>query len=124
MNSSVLKSSAIMLALDFLWIWLVAGKMFAQMTENIQQTKMTVRPVGALASYVALILLFNTFIHQNTKDIEAFLLGALVYAVYDGTNYALFENWDAKTAFIDILWGGTLFYITKKLTFDITLSSS
>ena len=121
MNSSVLKSSAIMLALDFFWIWLIAGKMFAQMTENIQQTKMTVRPVGALVAYAAMILLFNIFIHKNTKDIEAFLLGALVYAVYDGTNYALFENWDAKTAFIDILWGGTLFYVTKKLTFDIHL---
>ena len=121
MNSSVLKSSAIMLALDFFWIWLIAGKMFAQMTENIQQNKMTVRPVGALASYVALILLFNIFIHKETKDIDAFLLGALVYAVYDGTNYALFDKWDAKTAFIDILWGGCLFYITKKLTFDIHL---
>ena len=121
MNSSVLKSSAIMLTLDFLWIWLVAGKMFAKMTENIQQNKMTVKPVGALASYVALILLFNIFIHKETKDIDAFLLGSLVYAVYDGTNYALFENWDAKTAFIDILWGGTLFYLTKKLTFDIHL---
>ncbi|AGE58159.1 putative membrane protein (DUF2177) [Paramecium bursaria Chlorella virus NW665.2] len=124
MNSSVLKSSAIMLTLDFLWIWLVAGKMFAKMTENIQQNKMTVKPTGALVAYVALILLFNTFIHKETPDIKAFLLGALVYAVYDGTNFALFEKWDAKTAFIDILWGGTLFYITKKLTFDITLSSS
>ncbi|AGE53345.1 putative membrane protein (DUF2177) [Paramecium bursaria Chlorella virus Fr5L] len=119
MNSSVLKSSAIMLTLDFLWIWLVAGKMFAKMTENIQQNKMTVKPVGALVAYVALILLFNTFIHKETPDIKAFLLGALVYAVYDGTNYALFDKWDAKTAFIDILWGGGLFYLTKKLTFDI-----
>jgi len=113
-----------MLTLDFLWIWLVAGKMFAKMTENIQQNKMTVKPTGALVAYAAMILLFNTFIHKETKDTDAFLLGALVYAVYDGTNYALFEKWDAKTAFIDILWGGCLFYITKKLTFDITLSAS
>jgi len=123
MSSSVLKSSAIMLALDFVWIWLVAGKMFTRMTENIQQTKMTVKPTGSLIAYGAMILLFNTFINKETSDIHAFLLGALVYAVYDGTNYALFEKWDAKVAFLDILWGGVLFYATKKLTFDITLSS-
>ena len=123
MNSSVLKSSAIMLALDFVWIWLVAGKMFTRMTENIQQTPMTVKPAGAIVAYTAMILLFNTFINKETSDIHAFLLGALTYAVYDGTNYALFDKWDAKTAFLDVLWGGVLFYITKKLTFDITLSS-
>jgi uncharacterized membrane protein len=109
-----------MLALDFVWIWLVAGKMFTRMTENIQQTKMTVKPTGALIAYGAMILMFTAFIHKETKDIDAFLLGASVYAIYDGTNYALFEKWDAKTAFLDILWGGCLFYITKKLTFDIT----
>ena len=119
MNSTVLKSSAIMLALDFVWIWLVAGKMFTRVAENIQQTKMIVKPAGALIAYGAMIMLFNTFINKETSDIHAFLLGALIYAVYDGTSYALFEKWDAKVAIIEILWGGILFYITKKLTFDL-----
>jgi uncharacterized membrane protein len=43
---------------------------------------------------------------------EAFLLGIVIYGVYETTNYALFKNWSILTVFMDTLWGGILFAST------------
>jgi uncharacterized membrane protein len=43
---------------------------------------------------------------------DAFLLGIVIYGVYETTNYALFKDWSILTVIIDTLWGGTLFAIT------------
>ena len=55
----------------------------------------------------------NYFIIKPNKSInEAFLLGLVIYGVYETTNYALFKNWSLATVFIDTLWGGVLFAST------------
>ena len=43
---------------------------------------------------------------------EAFLLGIVIYGVYETTNYALFKNWSILSVIIDTLWGGLLFAST------------
>lgn len=111
------KIAVTMLVLDFIWISIVAGNQFKKMTESIQGSEMIVRPLGAFVAYSAMIMLFYTFVRKDDPDWKAFLLGALAYALYDGTNYALFSKWELKTAIADVLWGGTLFYLTKKIAY-------
>ena len=111
------KVAAVMLILDFIWIYLVAGNAFSSVVENIQGSAMKVRPLGAVVAYAAMILLFSKFITKETSGLDAFLLGFLAYAIFDGTNFALFDKYDMKTAIVDALWGGSLFWLTSRIVF-------
>jgi uncharacterized membrane protein len=113
----LVKIAAVMLVLDGIWIYLVAGNAFSAVVENIQGSIMKVRPGGAVVAYTAMILLFNQFITKESSGWDAFLLGFFAYAIFDGTNYALFDNYDLKTAVVDGGWGGVLFWLTYKIVY-------
>ena len=113
----LIKISAILLILDLLWINTVSGKLFTRMIENIQGSPLKIKMVGALAVYVAIIALFYMFVSETTTDFKAFLLGFLAYAIYDFTSYALIDKWEFKTSLLDALWGGVLFFLTKKIMY-------
>lgn len=111
------KIAAVMLILDGIWIYLIAGNAFSSMVENIQGSAMKIRPAGAVVAYAAMILLFNQFITKESSGWDAFLLGFLAYLIFDGTNYALIDNWDLKTAVVDSVWGSILFWLTYKIVY-------
>lgn len=115
--SLLIKIAITMLVLDGIWIYLVAGNAFSSMVQSIQGSAMKIRPGGALVAYAAMILLFNQFITKESSGWDAFLLGFLAYTIYDGTNYALFDNWDLQTAIVDATWGGLLFFLTSQIVF-------
>jgi len=113
----LLKIAGVMLTLDFIWLYLVAGNAFSAVVDNIQGSIMKVRPLGAVVAYTAMILLFNQFITKESSGWDAFLLGFFAYAIFDGTNYALFDKYDLKTAVVDAAWGGALFWLTYKIVY-------
>jgi len=113
----LVKIAAVMLILDGIWIYLIAGNAFSSMVQNIQGSAMKIRPGGALVAYAAMILLFNQFITKESSGWDAFLLGFLAYLIFDGTNYALLTNYDLKTAVVDAMWGGFLFFLTSRIVF-------
>ena len=51
-------------------------------------------------------------IKPNKSIIEAFLLGLVIYGVFETTNYAMFKKWSIITVIMDTLWGGLLFAST------------
>lgn len=115
----VTKVAAVMLVLDSIWLYLVAGNAFLKVVENIQGSVMKVRPLGAVVAYSAMILLFYKFVTKQTSGFDVFLLGFLTYAIFDGTNYALFDKYDIQTAIVDALWGGLLFWLTSRIVFHV-----
>jgi len=65
-------------------------------------------------------LAFTTSSFERKKSIlEAFLLGIIIYAVYETTTLAILKNWTYKTAIIDTIWGGTLFALTTFIVYAI-----
>ena len=42
----------------------------------------------------------------------AFLLGLVIYGVYEGTNYAIIDGWKPWAVALDTIWGGILFALT------------
>ena len=74
--------------------------------------------LGVVICYILLIIGLNYFVLQNnslkTKDKikNAFILGIVIYGVYDSTNHAIFNKWDFKTLLIDTIWGGILLSLT------------
>jgi uncharacterized membrane protein len=71
---------------------------------------MTIRPESVVFCYFAIIAgLYYFIIKDNKSPLEAFLLGLVIYGVYDSTNYATLSNYTASFALKDTLWGGILF---------------
>ena len=109
-------TSIILLALDAMYLS-ATKTMFAEQVARVQRVAMNIRLPGAIACYALLMLGLNYFILFEQKTIlDAFLLGIIIYGVFDSTNYALFKHWKPAIALMDTLWGGVLFALTTYLT--------
>ena len=98
------------IALDLLFFWV--NDSFLQKTiRSVQGKPPKVRVLGALICYIALTGILYSSRKLNYKD--TFLLGLGIYAVYEGTNYAIFQAWPLQMVILDTLWGGTLFVLVK-----------
>jgi uncharacterized membrane protein len=112
----ILASAIIFISLDFIYLNLIKGYFFNQI-KIIQNSEPKINFLGALLCYIFLIIGINYFIIIPNKSInDAFLLGIVIYGVYETTNYTLFKNWSIYTVLIDTLWGGILFAATCYLT--------
>ena len=111
-NFLLLISSIVFISLDFIYLQLIK-KYFLNQIKLVQGSEPKVNYLGVALSYVFLIIGINYFIIKPRKDVyDAFLLGLVIYGVYETTNYALLKNWSIITVLIDTLWGGTLFAST------------
>jgi uncharacterized membrane protein len=73
--------------------------------------------------YILLVSGLYYFIIKNSASIkDAFLLGVLIYGVYETTNYAFFKDWSLLLVILDTLWGGILFSTTTFLYYKIAKS--
>ena len=97
--------------LDLLFFW-VNQSFLQKVIRGVQGKSSHVRWLGALICYVALTAIVYTF---RGSYLRTFLLGTSIYAVYEGTNYAIFQAWPIQMVILDTLWGGTLFVLVKYL---------
>lgn len=112
-----------LLLLDFLWIGLFMGNQYQKQITSIQKSKMKTKPLFAVMAYLLMIIGLNLFVLPNIrkgKELEdsltyGFTFGIVLYGVYDFTAGAVFEKWDTKLAFIDIAWGGFVYFISAYL---------
>jgi uncharacterized membrane protein len=109
-----LKTAVILFLVDLFWI-LTGGIFFRDMIENIQGEQLRPRWLSA-----ALVYLFMAYMLLETSSyLQAFTYGICIYAIYDLTNYALFEQYEWKLAIADILWGGLLFTFVRYLLLHV-----
>ena len=108
----LLISAIVFITTDFIYLNSVQG-FFGNQIKRVQGSPMVVNLLGAALCYIFLIAGINYFIIKPRKSVtDAFLLGIVIYGVYETTNYALFKDWSALTVVIDTLWGGILFALT------------
>jgi uncharacterized membrane protein len=112
-------SAIIMLLIDFIYLTIFSNH-FNNQVKLIQGTKIQMNYLGAIICYLCLFIAWSYFIiKKNGSYSEAFLLGALIYGVFETTNKAIFTNWNWDSVIIDTIWGGTLFllltYIARNL---------
>jgi uncharacterized membrane protein len=69
--------------------------------------------IGAVICYILLAFGLYYFVisKKNTSILDAFLLGLVIYGVFDSTNFVMFKKWDWRVMVIDGIWGGVLFSI-------------
>ena len=86
---------------------------FNNQIQSVQGSAPKMNYLGAALCYIFLIAGINYFIIKPKKSVsDAFLLGIVIYGVYETTNLALLKNWSILTVIIDTLWGGLLFAST------------
>ncbi len=112
----IIISAIVMLIMDYLYLSFSKNS-FINMVVNIQNSAFKFNIFGAIISYVLLIIANYHFIYKKKSNYyESFLLGIIIYGVFDGTNLAIFKNYDLKIGIIDTLWGGILMTITNYLS--------
>ena len=109
---SFLKTSLVMVTIDFMYLFSVKSYFENQITK-VQKSLLKINVFAIFCCYVFLVLGLNYFIIiQKKTPIEAFFLGMFVYGVYETTNWSLFSNWKFQTVLMDTIWGGILFFLT------------
>lgn len=102
-------------------IYLTSMKAFFDKQVNlIQGSNIEMKFIPAVLCYISLVVGLYYFIIKERKSLfEAFLLGFVIYSVYEFTNWALFKNWKLTTVLMDTLWGSVLFTLTTAIIYYI-----
>ena len=117
-NFILLVSAIIFISIDFIYLNVMKGY-FDNQIKRVQGSPIKMNYLGAALCYMFLIIGINYFIIKPRRSVsDAFLLGIIIYGVYETTNLALLKNWSILTVIIDTLWGGILFALT---TFIVNL---
>lgn len=100
--------------LDMLWLGLIATDLYKNAIGDLmRKSGSTATPnwPAALVVYFAIAMGITVFILQKTGNHPAQALfwggclGAIIYGVYDFTNYSVLNNWPFSITLIDFLWG-------------------
>jgi uncharacterized membrane protein len=104
----------ILLSIDYVYLYSMKNH-YSNLITNIQGKDLKLRIIPTLFVYLLLYLGWYTFIFINKNQISnnklllnAFILGIVIYGVYELTNYAIIDKWTLKTVLIDTVWGGIL----------------
>lgn len=116
----IIVSAIAMLCLDGVYLSTFSG-FFNKLVTSIQGTKIKFNALGAILCYILLIGGLNYFIIARKKSLqEAFILGLVIYGVYETTNLAIFKKWNIQAVALDSLWGAILFTLTSWITYKLT----
>lgn len=115
----ILSMSIILLILDFFYLQSVSC-FFKKQIFKVQNSKMEMDYIGVVLCYLLLCFgLYYFIISKKKSTLDAFLLGFVIYGVFETTNKALLKNWQWSSVLIDTFWGGLLFSITTFLVYKL-----
>jgi len=103
---------AIATCLDMLWLTF-RNSYHEALFRSIQQAPLTIRILPAIGIYLLLpIALYLGAVQPALSVLDGArrgaIVGAILYAFYDLTNYATLKKWTLEMAVTDTLWGTTL----------------
>ena len=110
-------SALTMIALDGLYLQTMKNS-FSEQIIKVQGSPLDLKILPTILCYMLLVFGLNYFIISKKQSLyAAFLLGIVIYGVYDTTTYALITKWSPQLALIDTLWGGILMCTTAYITY-------
>lgn len=116
-------TTIVMLILDSIYLNMFSN-FFNDVVQKVQGSKLKMNIVGAALCYIFLVIGLNYFIISRRKPLlDAFILGIVIYGVYETTSYALLEKWSPLAVLIDTFWGGILFTLTTYISYALFKST-
>ena len=116
----LLVSAIIFVVIDSIYLTTISNY-FNNQIKLVQGSPIKMNFLATLLCYIFLIFGINYFIIKPNRSIQdAFLLGLVIYGVFETTNMALFSKWSWLTVVIDTLWGGILFALTTYIVHIFT----
>lgn len=120
-TSEIIISALLLLSIDSVYLTIIKD-LFKNQIVSVQKSPLKLDFYGAALSYLFLIIGINYFVLQrNGSWVDAFVLGIVIYGVYEATSFALLKNWKPITVVIDTIWGGILFALVAILTKKIKI---
>lgn len=108
------------LIIDYFWLATMSN-FYNETVIAIQNEPIKINYYGAAMSYIAIIAGFLLFtvpnLDSDNKVISSLIYGGgfglISYAIFNGTNIAIFKNYAPEVALVDTLWGGTLYTLAS-----------
>ncbi len=108
-----IKLGLIVILIDYFYLSWIKDK-FNKMIVKIQGSDIELNYGAAALCYALLIFCLKHYIiDKKFNTLDTFLLGVIIYGIYETTSAATIKNWDTKIIVIDTLWGGCLFLISR-----------
>ena len=108
----LIKLSIIFTLIDSVFLYSMSGK-FQKMIKIIQGSELKMQIIPTIFCYIFLIFsLYYFIVFKKQSVLDAFLLGLLIYGVFETTNLAIFKKWDPLIGLVDTIWGGILFSLS------------
>lgn len=115
----LLTTSILFLVIDSIYLS-STSKHFNTLVSSIQGSSLQLDWLATFFTYIALIFGIYFLILREQKSVSyAFIVGIIIYAVYEFTNKAIFKQWSWNTVVMDTLWGGILHASTVYLVYKI-----
>jgi uncharacterized membrane protein len=93
---------------------------FKHIVSNIQGSPLVLDMLPTILCYIVLLFgLYYFIIREKRSYIDAGILGLVIYAVFDFTNKAIFDDWAWITVFMDTIWGGILYALTTYIVYKL-----
>lgn len=115
------------LALDALWLGLVAKGFYASQLGDLMRDKPGFIAAGVFyLAYVGGVVYFVVLPALTSASplraamINGALLGLLAYGTYDMTNYATLKGWPAALVAVDLAWGAFITAMAAACGFALT----
>jgi uncharacterized membrane protein len=115
----------IFIAIDALWLGLVAPKFYKAQIGHLMTEKPNL--IAALVFYLIFIVGVVYFVVNPAIEageiskvlIAGALFGFITYATYDLTNLATLKDWPLTVTIVDLIWGTTLSTLIGLFTYLI-----
>ena len=111
----IIKIIVIQIIIDIIYLKLSASH-FNKVVNNIQGSNIKLNYYSVAIVYILMAYALKKFIldrsNSKNKIKDAFILGIIIYGVFDFTNMSILKNWNLYTSIMDMFWGGFLFAIT------------
>ena len=101
----------IMALLDACYLFF-SKPLYENQVVTIQRVAMQVKPLGALAAYIAMAVgLWYFVLKTPTANVylEAMILAFAVFGTYNATSYAILKKFRVSLALMDTIWGMLMF---------------
>ena len=104
----------------FPFIMLILDAIYLSATQKYTRKALGIKKLnyGAMiVCYMFILFSYYYFIYLPRKSAGyAFILGMVIYGIYETTNLSIFEKWPVWLVVMDTIWGGVLYSLTNVLS--------